>query len=60
MAYFILLQPATCVALFIGAIFKLKYQLLKRVIYTIGNTVVNCKISRYTFKIFQLQSYAVK
>ena len=39
----------------IGAIFRMKYYLLKKVIYTIDNIVVDCEISHYVFKILRLK-----
>jgi len=49
MVHFTLLLPTTCFGS-IRAIFRLKYYLLKKVIYTIGNIVVDCNISHYIFK----------
>jgi len=49
MVYFTLLLSATCFGS-IRTVFKLRYYLLKKVIYTIGNIVVDCEISHYTFK----------
>jgi len=49
MVYFTLLLPATCFGS-IRAIFRLKYYLLTKAIYKIGNIVVDCEISHYVFK----------
>jgi len=50
MVYFTLLLPATCFGSIYSCHLQAEVLFIKKVIYTIGNIVVNCEISHYIFK----------